>query len=712
MKKRNQNLLLDAVLVSMTEVMYLQDGDHNIIHMNEAGCRYFGCQNTDIVGKKCYSLFGLDKPCLNCPRLEAFQKKKPVRKDFFHAANGSWFNISVSPTLDQYNELNDYLVVFRDVSKDKHHREIIGAYGEDVRTLINRLPLGCITWDNDFKVVNWNPSAEDIFGFSAADAYGKHPYEMIVPKELIPKTDAVKSRLMNGDETAHRQGKNITKDGREIICDWTNTPLRDKSGKVKGVLSVVQDVTDQVQNSEVLTYRATHDSLTGLPNRHWFKSRLAERLEEAKQNNDSFAVALIDLNKFKDVNDTLGHHAGDQLLKQLSARFKNELLDHEIARLGGDEFVFMFPIQNGREDIEKKASLILELFDRPFEVVGLAITISTSLGISYYPEHAVTDSELLRKADIAMYQAKDNILEFCIYEESQDLYSQERLQLISDLRYAITDHQLRMVYQPKLSLKNNQLVGYEALVRWDHPEKGLITPNRFIPFAENSDLIAPLTKEIFTMCLSQWRKLADLGRNIPISVNLCPRLLLDKSFPDLLRDLMVQFEIPTGALEIELTETAIIADPLGAGKILQQIVNQGVRISIDDYGTGYSSLTMLNKLPIDVLKIDMSFIQNMLNNDQEKIIVKSTIELAHSLGLIVIAEGVEDEQTLRELNNMGCDEVQGYFISRPMDEKNMIDWIPPLLTIEEHTEILIYGEGNHCSSRSTPAIEEPVNGES
>jgi len=665
-KKRSQYQLLNAVLNTMSEVMYLQDREHHIIHMNEAGYRYFGCRSQDIIGKKCYSLFDLQAPCLNCPCEEVFQTKQPLRKDFFHTEHGKWLSMSVSPALDDNGELNELLVLFKDITSQKLHEKITDTYGQEMKLLVNRMPLGCITWDKDFKVAHWNKAAEKIFGYPEAEAFGKHPYDIIVPQEMIPKTDAVKAKLMAGDETAHRRGKNRTKTGQEIICDWTNTPLRDETGQVRGVLSVVQDVTHEVRNADLLTYQATHDSLTALPNRHWFKALLDQRLAEAKNKGEKFAIALMDLNKFKEINDTLGHQAGDQVLKDLAARFKKKLANIEVARLGGDEFVFLLPAYDDGDEICQLAQRIIDLFSAPFHVMGLEITISTSLGISCYPEHGDSESELLRKADVAMYLAKGDIHDIRFYEKSQDLHSQEQLQLMSELHYAISNAQLMMVYQPKIALDNFRLVGYEALVRWNHPDKGRIPPNRFIPYAENSDIVAPLTQVIFTMCIRQWRKLADAGRPIPIAVNLSPRMLLDQGLPDLLQELFAEYAIPPGALEIELTETAIIADPNSAGKVLRRIVDLGISISIDDYGTGYSSLTLLNKLPIEALKIDMSFVQNMLCSEQDRIIIKSTVELAHGLGLNVIAEGVENQETLHVLRLLGCDQAQGYLISRPL----------------------------------------------
>ena len=255
MNTEGQIELLNAVINSMNDVLYLQDKDHNIVLMNQAGYKYFNLLNNNPTGAKCFNLFGLEKPCLNCPCIEARKTKKEVRKSFFHTEAQLWLDINVTPSLDANGEINNVLVRFRDVSHEKRYQNITNSYGDDMRLLVNRMPLGCIVWDKDFKVVHWNTAAEKIFGFTEKEAVGKHPYEMIVPKEMVPTTDEIKANLLKGDETAHRHGKNITKDGRVIFCDWTNTPLRDADGQTRGVLSVVQDVTERM-----LTEQALRDS--------------------------------------------------------------------------------------------------------------------------------------------------------------------------------------------------------------------------------------------------------------------------------------------------------------------------------------------------------------------------------------------------------------------------------------------------------------------
>ena len=252
MTSQSENKLLDAVLNSMHDVMYLQDREHNIVLMNKAGYKFFNLKNPDITNKKCFQLFELDKPCLNCPCVEAKKTKKVIRKEYFHPQTEQWLDVNVTLSLDDKGEVKDILFVFRDVSNERKYQKITDSYGDEMRLLVNRMPLGCIAWDEDFKVVHWNSAAEKIFGFSETEVIGKHPYEIIVPKDIIAKTDQVKSNLMKGDETAHRQGKNITKDGREIFCDWTNTPLRSTTGQIRGVLSVVQDITERMLTEQAL----------------------------------------------------------------------------------------------------------------------------------------------------------------------------------------------------------------------------------------------------------------------------------------------------------------------------------------------------------------------------------------------------------------------------------------------------------------------------
>ncbi len=422
-----------------------------------------------------------------------------------------------------------------------------------------------------------------------------------------------------------------------------------------------------------MEYQATHDSLTGLANR----ALLQRELETLSVKPGAIAgFMLLDLDRFKEVNDTLGHHLGDLLLIVLSQRLADTLQDMNVllCRLGGDEFAILMR-ETTPARLQETAELLLDLLRQPFAVEDLILEIGGSIGIASYPQQSDSPVGLLRLADVAMYEAKRSGSGCAHYDRQFDSYTPERLALMQELRAAIIHDQLRLFYQPRLNLHTGEIAGFEALVRWQHPQRGLLPPGVFLPLAEMSDVIHALTLAVLEQALIQICEWKKRGLRYPIAVNLSARNLINEQCFIRLRQMLEHYDCEPELLELEITETALMHDPNGAAKLLEELAAQGIKFSIDDFGTGYSSLAYLRQLPIHALKIDRTFVMDMVRNEQDATIVKSTIALAHNLKLVVVAEGVEDGEALQMLREMGCDEVQGYFISKPEPAPVIERWL-------------------------------------
>ena len=426
--------------------------------------------------------------------------------------------------------------------------------------------------------------------------------------------------------------------------------------------------------------QALHDVLTGLPNRLLLGDRAGHALQVAQRSGTSVAMLLLDLDRFKEVNDTLGHVAGDQLLVQVGHRLAETCRAVDtVARLGGDEFAILLEDAT-RESAVAMAERLTVALQETFRIEGVNLDLEASIGIAVSsPGDDVVG--LLQRADVAMYQAKETHEPLAVYDPERDVNTPARLALLGDLRRALESSppdgsgELRLEYQPKISTATGRLYGVEALLRWDHPVRGAVPPASFIPVVETTGLVDELTTSVLRMALTQQRSWLARGFETPVAVNISARSLLDLRFPDRVADLLAAYGVPARLLVVELTETTIMADPDAAVAVLQRLADQGVRLSIDDFGTGYSSMAYLKRLPVSELKIDRSFVMDMHADDNDAVLVQSAVDLGHNLGLAVVAEGVEDSGTLQQLRSMGCDLAQGYHISRPVRPEALESWL-------------------------------------
>ena len=424
-----------------------------------------------------------------------------------------------------------------------------------------------------------------------------------------------------------------------------------------------------------LEHQAFYDELTKLPNRALFLDRLTHVIAHSHREHISFAILLLDLDRFKEVNDTLGHDVGDELLKEVSNRLNSALRESDtVARLGGDEFVVLLEkLDFGH--VPGVAKKVLKALERPFELAGQQVDVSASFGIAYFPDHGNDSVTLMQKADVAMYAAKRNHSEYEIYSGTQEQTTRTDLTFKSELLKAINTDELRLFFQPKINLNTGKINSVEALVRWQHPQRGFMPPDLFIPMAEQTGLINQLTFWVLKHALIQCAELNKLGLEITVAVNLSARSLRDLRLPGEIARMLAQAQISPSLLVLEITEGAVMSHPVEALEVLNVLDRMGVILSIDDFGTGYSSLSYLSKLPVDEIKIDKSFVLAMLQDKHAAVIVRSTIDLGHNLGKKVVAEGVETSEMWDQLLDWGCDTAQGYYMSKPLPAAQLAQWL-------------------------------------
>jgi diguanylate cyclase (GGDEF)-like protein len=431
----------------------------------------------------------------------------------------------------------------------------------------------------------------------------------------------------------------------------------------------LDDVTGPSLAAHALRRQANHDTLTGLPNRALLNERLRRALREATQNCTSAALLVMDLDQFKEINDALGHHAGDELLVALSRRLEDMLGDSGlIARLGGDEFAILLTENADREGATAVARKVELALEQPFEVEGISLQTNASLGIALYPDHATDPESLAQRADVAMYLAKRSAHSFAMYAAEQDHSSVRRVTMLGELRRAVELDEFRLFHQPTVSLATGAIVGTEALIRWQHPVHGLMPPSEFIDLAEVSGMIHQLSRWALRSALYQAGAWAPAGESptIGVSINLSVRNLYDSELTAWMANLLAESNFPPSLVTLEITESEVMDDPFLAVEVLGQLRALGVHTSIDDFGTGHSALAYLKHLPIDEIKIDQSFVGGLRTSPADETIVRAIIDLGHNLGLTVVAEGVEDDDTLQRLRSLGCDRAQGYHLSPPI----------------------------------------------
>jgi diguanylate cyclase (GGDEF)-like protein/PAS domain S-box-containing protein len=613
--------------------------------------------------------------------------------------DGSEFDGEMTLTPLRLNGQLHHIICIRDVTEAKNSQRKILELNSLQQAIFDGANYSIIATDLRGLIHTFNKAAEQMLGYKAREAVGKiTPLEFHLQHELQQRAQALPIQVGLSREmdftvlvAKAREGKGeemewtyVRKDGSEFPVLLSVTALRDDTQEVTGFLFIASDITERLRaNAELLLSRreiernANHDLLTGLPNRTRLHDVARAAIRNAQERGQKLALMLLDLDRFKEVNDTLGHAVGDELLQQIAHRLQALLISYGayLYRLGGDEFAILVTRIQDKEATARLANAVKQCLRNPIRVEGITLELGGSIGVALYPDHGDNSHDLLRCADVAMYKAKQQTAGTLFYEPQLDSHSPRRLTLLAELGAAIRNNDLILHYQPRIDLVSGTCIGCEALVRWQHPTLGLIPPAEFIPLAETSDLIQPLGLWVLQTAVAQAQRWRMAGLSLIVSINLSARNLMEYAFPGYIEKALADTGLPASSLEVEITESTLISDPERTLMVINHIHSLGVRFAIDDFGTGYSSLAYLKRLPIDTLKIDRSFIRDMLTDEQDAMIVRSTLGLAHSFGLVVVAEGVEDEATLAALRRLDCEQVQGYLISKPLTADDFENWL-------------------------------------
>ncbi|MGA9665304.1 MAG: EAL domain-containing protein [Gallionella sp.] len=689
-----QQTLLDSAEYSIIST----DAKGSIVSFNAAAQRMLGYRPEELIGKHTPCIFhDYDEVASRAAELSAelgrrmlpgfevfvakpLSGKAEEREWTYIRRNGTRFPVLLSVTTlnDRDGEITGYMGIAADLTESKQAQTWLRDSNVRYRTLFESAGDSIFLMEGE-RFIDCNPATLKMFGCTREQIIGEPPYRFspeVQPDGRLSEEKALEkiTGAFKG-ETSTFDWQHCRYDGTPFDAEVTLNAV--KVGERPHLLATVRDVSERKETEAKLEYMAHHDSLTGLYNRYALHGQMERIFSEQMDGAGYHALMIIDLDRFKEINDTLGHHTGDKILKSIG-RLLKEHFDQKtafISRLGGDEFTIFLTGKLSLHDINGFAGDVLRLIKQPLEVDSLRLEIDASIGISVYPRDGKDSHDLLRSADVAMYEAKVRGGGIAFYDLATDKHSPERLAIMAELGNAIRENQLLLHYQPKFDMRKQSVSGFEALVRWQHPKLGMLYPEKFIPFAEVSEVIFPLTHIVLQKALEQQQEWKAAGQHFTVAVNISARNLHDDRCADLIQRLLKQFNTQPGDLELEITETALMHDPEGAACRLERIAALGVKLSIDDFGTGFSSLGYLRRLPIHTLKIDRLFVEDMLANEQDANIVRSTIGLAHNLKLEVTAEGVESAEIQSLLGEMGCDLIQGYHLSRPMPWEGIMDWL-------------------------------------
>lgn len=583
-----------------------------------------------------------------------------------------WISKSGVPYFDAQGRFRGYRGVSRDVTVRQQSEAALREREQRFATIFQQSPVGIVEWDAVFGVQQWNAAAERIFGWTREEMVGQ-PARKLMPPQLQPQLDEIHSQLMNGHQQQQNVMQNLHKDGRVVICAWFNSAVRNEQGQPVGILSIVEDVTAQKITAERIEHLARHDALTQLPNRAYLMDLLNAALEEARGIGRPLAVLMLNMDRFKLVNDALGPTVGDQLLHSVAQRLREAVpADSTVARLGSDEFAIVLNDgdANSAQELGEKVRRALA---PPHRIDRHDVPCTPSIGVALYPLDGTDAVALLGNADAAMTRAKAmgrNNMRF--FSASLRQAVAEQLELEFDLRQALARGELLLHYQPQVDAMTAAMVGAEALLRWQHPTRGMIGPNVFIPIAESSGLIVDIGAWVLDEACRQLRQWHDEGlAGLTMAVNLSAHQVRDASLVPHVAKVLNQHGLDGSDLELELTESVAMGDPDATIEVLHHLRELGVQLSIDDFGTGYSSLSYLKLLPIHRLKLDRSFVKDIETDPNDAAICSATIALAHKLKLSVVAEGVETELQRNYLLGNGCDYLQGYLFSAPAPAKDI-----------------------------------------
>ena len=558
--------------------------------------------------------------------------------------------------------------IVRDITARKRDEQNLLVFKRAIESSVNGITItDAVNGEN--LIIYVNPAFERMTGYAGHEVLGKNPRFL-----RGNDRDQVELRKLAMALEERREGyfvlRNYRKDGSQFMNELYVAPVRDRDGAVTNYIGIMNDISDQRRYEEQLVYQANHDPLTGLPNRNLLQDRLGQALAlESSRRRNPIGVMFLDLDNFKKINDTLGHTVGDMLLKAVANRLRNCVRGGDtVSRLGGDEYILILPNVKEMHDVTTVAKKLIGLFSTPFLLMGHELYITASIGIALFPSDGDTVDALLKNADAAMYHAKEqgkNNYQF--YSEEMNTRVFERMALETSLHRAIRQQEFLLYYQPRVDLRTGRISGVEALVRWNHPEMGLVSPARFIPLAEETGLIVPIGEWVLRTACAQNKAWQEAGLPpLRMAVNLSARQFRQENLIQMVADVLAETGLDPRWLELELTESLLMERAEQSVSILRSLADMGIDIAVDDFGTGYSSLGYLKRFPITNLKIDQSFIRDIASDPDDAILVRTIITMAHGLGMKTVGEGVESLEQVDFLCRHGCEEVQGYYFSRPL----------------------------------------------
>lgn len=663
-KLDEQTMLLDNV---QTQIWYLID-PRTYGAVNAAHARFLGVEKDSLDRRGILEVADsrVAGVCLDGNE-EAFHGKKQVRREVRTTApDGSpcWLSVVKTPKLDDRANVQYVFCTAEDITARKDAEAELRMQTSAINAASDQVMIT----DRRGLIEFCNPAFEQETGYSAAEVVGKNPRFLKSGKQDSAFYALMWNTILKG-RTWHGELTNRRKDGSLYVTQMTITPVKNEAGDVERFVAVNRDITEKKLFEQRLDYLAHHDPLTGLPNRLLIGHKLKQSLARASRSGGKLAVLFLDLDGFKLVNDTLGHGTGDLLLTAAAERLKCCLREGDmLARMGGDEFIVALPDIGSAEDAVRSARRVLKAFSGAFDLEGHEAFITTSIGISLYPEHGGDVETLVKNADTAMYRAKElGRNGYYVYDQALNTVTAERMALENSLRRAIERGEFVTYYQPRVEIQSGRIVGAEALVRWLSPDMGLMMPDQFLPLAEDTGLIVPISEWVLRQACAQNKAWQDAGLPaIDMAVNVSARQFQRRGTLAALRKALKESELDPRRLELEITESALMGRPEMTEEMLRKMKAMGVRISVDDFGTGYCSLSYLKRFSVDALKIDRSFVADITTNPDDAAITRAVVAMAKSLNLKIVAEGVETLEQLRFLWDLRCDEMQGYFVSAPV----------------------------------------------
>jgi len=671
-KTEDEVALLSFAINRVGESVYLMSEDARFRYINDEVCRQLGYQRNQLLNDM--HVPDIDPTCPLSRWQEHWQQLKneqSITLESTHISkNGRLIPVEINANYFEYNHQGYNLALVRDISERKQAEQALHEQEEQFRQMAENIEE--VFWLTDVpkeQVLYVSPAYESIWGLSRESLYNapRQWLQSIHPDDRDKVLWSAFHQQASGDYDI--EYRIIRSDGSVRHIHDRAFPIRNEAGKPYRIAGIAQDITHRKEQEAHIQYLAYHDALTGLPNRALVMDRLDHATAQADRHKNILAVLFLDLDRFKTINDTLGHPAGDSLLQLTAKRLAATLRDEDtVGRVGGDEFLILLPELNSLEDVGHVAEKILASLSAPFLVADYELHVSASIGISLYPRDAENAEALIKYADTALYLAKEQGRStFRFFSPELDTTVRARLHLENDLRSAIDKNQLFLQYQPLMDLNTGNCSGAEALLRWQHPELGLISPDDFIPIAEETGLIIPIGEWVLTTACLQARLWQEAGMtDFRISVNLSRRQLEQAGLPATLRQILHETGCPPQLLELEITESSTMSNPEQAIIRLNALHEMGIGLALDDFGTGYSSLAYLKRFPLDRMKIDRSFVEGIADDSDDMAIVQTTIVLARQLRLKVVAEGVETTAQHAFLKALGCDEIQGYLFAKPM----------------------------------------------